>query len=758
MLVCRRWYAIMLSTPGIRSQLRIGESTKIETVQAAIQRRRWLLNLTVDPNSQRTQGDFNANEFHASLTTAIEAASRWRSLELLSFPLLGEYKGLHIIQPLEKLESFTLSQGCDLGDFFEPLMAAVTTTTSHLTHMDLGNADAVHYLVQLPHLHIFCSLKTLRIWLSQRMEMPVNILPHLQGLKVFRARHLHLPIYPPDTSLPLVQTLQTLELKSVSIQWMAGRIFPALWDCTIISPHYASTLTLQPVTMSSCQYLEYNSNNLSPLRSFRHGPLTDLRVTCGQWNVRRGNWQLVLLCPIIAASAHGLTMLDLEVRCSENLLLHVLSLVPVLDWLALRLACPNALSEAFFRAFVVTNVDAESPYASQAITPKLKTLSMHYRRWLRGPERKALIPVFGDIVSSHLPGSNFRLLISFDELGGYWCVERPVDSIYQHSPFSAFTASAVGVLGPHGIVFITAQENYTFLDIPFKEAEYLVAQNQLSIACLSSLHCLMELRVADSQKILPTAPFHNLPLFHTLRVLEAYNIHQSFFTGQTFHMLERCRIVSSQEDHSLIFGLPTEMPVCTRLDAEDLTLLATLKLPQIRELGVSFDHPESNLIWGEHIAVNANLLGLKLLHVHHWGVSTDLVQIMGFLPVLEKLIVGNGKDLDVSFFRAFIPVGENSISGLKKGSCREGHIPPMLCPMLKGLFIEGFDPMAQPGLLVLKEVVTLRAVGGSPLQAFTFSQFQPNRGKEFKLIRKDGSFGMEIVPRPVDARSFELLI
>ena len=569
------------------------------------------------------------------------------------------------------------------------------------------------------------------------------------------ARHLHLPIYPPDASLPLVQTLQSLDLKSVSVQWMAGRIFPALRRCAITFPHHATTLTLQHVTMRSCRSLDYNSNDLSPLRSFRHGPLTDLRVTCGQWNVRRGNLQLVLMRPFVAASAQQLTRLSLEVRCSESLLLHVLSLVPALNELFLRLASPNALSEAFFQAFVVTNVDVESPDAGQAITPKLAALDLDYRRWFRGPERRALIPVFGDIVSSHLPEPDFLLRITFDELEGDWCVERPIDSIHQHSPFSV---STVGVLGPCGIVFIAAKGDYMFLDIPFKEAEYLVAQEQLSIDCLPSLHCLVELRVGDEQNILPTAPSHNLPLFHTLRVLEVFNIHQSFFTGQTFHRLAMCKILSSQEDHSLIFGLPTEMPVCTRLDAEDLTLVATLKLPQVCELGVSFDHPESNLIWGKRIAVNANLSGLKLLHVHHWGVIIDSVQILSFLPVLTKLIVGDGKYLGVSFFRAFIPVGGNRVSGSKNQSSGGGNIPPMPCPMLEGLFIEGVDPQEQPGLHVLEEVVTLRAVGGSPLQTFTFSQFPPECGTEFKLIRKDGSFGMEIVPLPVDARPFELLI
>jgi hypothetical protein len=37
------------------------------------------------------------------------------------------------------------------------------------------------------------------------------------------------------------------------------------------------------------------------------------------------------MCPMIVASAQSLTRLDLEVRCSEQLLAYMLSLLPALD-------------------------------------------------------------------------------------------------------------------------------------------------------------------------------------------------------------------------------------------------------------------------------------------------------------------------------------------------------------------------------------------------------------------------------------------
>ena len=175
MLVCRRWYAIMLSTPGIPYDLRIRNSTTMERVRATIQGTRWLLTVDIDVNDKRIGQDFNADAFNACFMAAIEAASRWESLLLVSFP---QYKAFQIVPPLKNLRFFHLDQGCDLGSFFEPLMTAITTTAiPRLTGMNLDTLNAVFYLMQPDNLHVLCSLTILRIRLSKKMESPANILP-----------------------------------------------------------------------------------------------------------------------------------------------------------------------------------------------------------------------------------------------------------------------------------------------------------------------------------------------------------------------------------------------------------------------------------------------------------------------------------------------------------------------------------------------------------------------------------------------------
>ena len=739
MRVCRHWYAIMLSTPGIPYNLRIRKSTTMEMVRASIQGTRWLLDVQINMDDESIGQDFNAGAFDACFTAAIEVASRWRALNIYSLPRPETCKAFQIVPPLKTLKAFYLGQGCDLVSFFEPLMTAIATTaTPHLEYMSLRNLNAVLFLVQPDCLHVFCSLTALTIWLPKRMESPVNILPHLQRLENFSAWHLYLPIYPPDTPLPLIQTLRHLRIKSVSVQWMAGKTFSVLQTCRITFPHQIDTIRLQPVSMPVCTDLTYKSNDLDPLRCFCDLPITELTVKSGQWNVRRGNLQLIPICHMVLPRAQSLTKLVLQVRCSEQLLALMLSLLPALEILDLRLASPRALNEAFFRQFIATKSNADSPCEMGALSGlplclKLVELNVKYKRWLRGPERMGLLLVFGDIVSSRQSGGDLQLCLNVEGFAEDWWICRHVESIHEAVDDKPFM---IGILSLHGIVPLIPDVDDPIMEVPFKEAEYLVARHELSIECLSTLHHLVELRVGGEDDILPSEPPHNLPLFHTLRVLEAENIHHLFFAGQTFHKLERCRMTLYGEGPNLSKDQVTHMPVCTRLDVEELTLLATLELPQICELSVSFDHPEFDMIWEKHIAVNANLSGLELLHVYGWYQQADLIQGLQCLPVLNNLILANGSDLDVTFFGEFVGMYPNEAAGLMQPH-NEGHISPTLCPMLRSLLIEGCDPTERVELIpVMKHVVTLRATFWSTLKRFTLTAI--DSGRKFKLIGSQG--------------------
>jgi len=757
-LVCRRWYAIVSSTPGITTRLWIRRATKKEVVQAFIQRTgetRFVV--IVDVNHKGDGEGFNSEDFHTSLMVACQAAPRWQFLNIRSFPPPGEYNAPDItVKSLGSLRGFIMRKHCDLGSFLGPLMTAITTTDLPcLTKLELSDSRAVLYLAQPTCPHYFFSLTTLTITLSRRMENPADILPHLQRLERLDAQHLHLPIYPSDASLPLTQTLTELTLHSVSVQWMADKVFPALRSCYIRFPHHIDTICVQPVTMLACKSLTYDSNDLDPLRHFHHHRLTYLRVTSGQWNARRGNPQFVAICPTVFASAQSLSELVLEVQCSEQLLVLALRQLPALVRLYLRLASPHALSETFFQGFVAARSNADRPCEMAALPRlplcgKLIQLRVSYRRWLRVPERKGLIPVFGDIVSSR---GSFDLFL-FPGPMQTWRVCRPVGSICDVPVHTIF---AIGISSPYNIIPMEHfHDGPSFMEVPFKEAEYLVTTHyQLSISCLSTLRNLVELRVGDKRDILPIAP-PPLPLFHTLRVLVAKNIHPSFLAGQTFHKLERCRMSLHGEGPDLSQGRVTHMPVCTTLDIDDLTLLATFTLLQLCELGASFDHPEFHMIWETRIAVNVNLSGLELLHVYGWYQQADLIQALRYLPALKSLIIGYGSDLDADFFGEFVPTHLNKTTASIQ-SHNEGQISAVLCPMLGSLCIEGCDFKQQLELMpFFKQVVTLRAACGSPLEGFTLFDFE--LGRKTELVGSYGSFVMETAVLGEDTEPFGLNI
>ena len=763
MLVCRHWHQIMLSTPGIRSQLRIYWTTRKKGVERF--GRRWHLDVTVDVQQmtvidQWGEPAFDPVEFYACFIAAAEAASRWRALTLLSFPPPGIYKDLQITHPLQHLESFKLAASCALGNSMEPLITAIATTvTQCFTVMEVLHPDTAVYLVQPAHFQAFSFLTTLKLHCT-RMQEPVDILPSFHKLETLEAQLLSLPVYPSELDLPLTQTLRVLRLKSVSVQWMEGQIFPALKECSVIFPQYADAI--RSVYMPSCSILKYDSNNLGAFEHFHIPHLDKLETKCGQWRTWTGTLQLVVLHPILATQS--LTNLQLEIKCSERLLAYMLGLTPALEELSMRLCSPNALSSAFFRAFAAGGRKVGAKPPSKTIVPlcrQLKVLHLNYKRWSRGAERNALIPAFGAIVASHSSeDQNFSFQLRFDEGPDShdWDIHEPVK---RFDVDSEHDRTFIGVSGRHGIVPLSRLLMYG-RDAPSipAETEYITVYDSLSIPInyLLCHHSLKEVRMFQScLESGPNPPLlSNAPLFHTLRVLAVSSAPLSFLSGRTFHKLESYQEKLSDCRDSPGQGPLTEMPVCTRLVAP-LSRLATLKLPQISELVVFFDHEEPDYLWGKHVAVNANLSGLRLLALcggnNEWSPFTDItkftdiIRILGSFPALQTLVLGSQylDDPYLNFFKAFIPMNAQGISGLNEADL-EGRMSGILCPRLKGLQIEGIVLTTRPELIpVLKDIINTRAAIGSPLKSFTF--FHWDSQKKWELIGKEGSFIMkEVVP------------
>ena len=452
----------------------------------------------------------------------------------------------------------------------------------------------------------------------------------------------------------------------------------------------------------------------------------------------------------------------------------MLGLVPALEELWMGLSSPHALSSTFFLAFAAGACDASAKIgkSSQTIPPlcrELKKLHLHYKRWLRGMERKALMPVFGEIVASHhrLKQTGFSLCLSFEEgsTQQVWKVHGPIEKFgiefEERDTYIGFSSS-------QGIVSLsTAPKNRDIYFPHFQELEYIATTASLKL--LDNYFCpfrsLREVRVPRSDlEIQSNTPLSmNLSFFNTIKVLDIWSIQ---LAGQTFHKLERFRQRTSYKINPRQCVL-TEMPVCTKLVVE-VSRLAVLKLPQICELVVFLDGGALGNIWKEHIAVNSNLSGLKLLYFYEttYGVGTrtarDIIQILKSLPALETLII-DGDYIDIpypDFFKAFVPTGAKETPGIHHSS-GEGQISGVLCPKLQSLQIQGINLTKGPGLMhVLEDVITSRAIIGCPLKSFTFyvpknrffehpiqrAGYMGHPDQKWEFIEEDGSCTMEDVP------------
>jgi hypothetical protein len=445
----------------------------------------------------------------------------------------------------------------------------------------------------------------------------------------------------------------------------------------------------------------------------------------------------------------------------------MLRFASALEVLVMGLSSPQALSSAFFLALAAGGPNVSAGISSQTIAPlcrQLRKLHLHYKRWSRGAERNALIPAFGAIMASHPPEEqHFSFRLSFGE-------GRELQEWIIHKPVKRFDVELdrdrtfIGVSSPYGIVPLSrasvdaGDDPITGLEYPPlpRESEYITTYEPLDLPIdyFFSFHCLKEVRM-DSLflGIRPNTQFSpNAPLFHTLKVFAVYHAPPSFFAGQTFHKLERYQADDDDCGDNPGQALLTEMPLCTRL-ATSLSRLATLKLPQIRELVAFLDRKKPYSRWETHITVNANLSGLKLLSLssgNYDNVSPfiHITKILRLLPSLETLVLDRAcLDIPyVTFFEALIPVDALWTSEPNHSSW-EGLTPIVFVPRLESLQIEGISLTKQSGLMpVLQNIITLRAIYGSPLRSFTFYHEYPKK-KKWELIGRDGRFNMkEVVP------------
>ena len=428
MRVCRAWHATVLSMSRVWSRFTVRPWTSKAQIDFLVERTKQVpLDVVVDltPSRHSFMQSIKTRGGYRGLALAVATMGRWRTLTVAAFPneqdVSAEEGGFPVTfsGPMEQLEAFKIMGICEMSAPFNWLLDTVTTTsTERLTYIEIATPSALYYLASPNYHSVFRRLRHFKVDVRE-MRDPVDILPCFENLEVLEAYRLRLSTYGHDVDLPIVRTLRRMSIKVVSVQWMSGRTFPSLEDCTIIWPHNPETLCLRGgVDLPVCRQFTYDDHCIEPMSEFRLPNLDKMVVRNEAWNKPRGSVQL--------ASVWGETMnprwlrprvLHLDTQCHDQHLINALQLHSDLEELVLGLMGPDGLGKKFFNSMVARrlkgtsalSVSPSEPAQSNVATssllvapllPKLKVFGVRYRRWMRERGKDEIMPMLEKIIQS----------------------------------------------------------------------------------------------------------------------------------------------------------------------------------------------------------------------------------------------------------------------------------------------------------------------------------------------------------------------
>ena len=419
MQVSKHWYTIVTS---IWASLKLGTTTSKDAVMRKLEMNQSFLDVVVDTEIDCGRLTLSEDAYQA-IFVAIEAAPRWRSLVVEAFPAQVDLPD-HLVNSglqrcsdavLRRLRTLRVKCPCETSPLLDHLLHVLGTSASEeLTTVELNSANVVSFLVPA-YSSIFRSVTVLSLD-AAGLPSPVDLLPHLHQLQSLTASHLPLPVYHNDVDLPFVRTLHHLRLRSVSIQWMSGRIFQVLETCTFIFPIHHHVLDTFCATLPNCKDLTFEGYPLDILNGVSANRLTHLSVVCSSSYTPRGNRQLARLCSqALRESRLAPRILHVSIEATDEAWIKALTFMSNLEELVIHNAQPSSLGVKVLQSLVVHAVHVNDPSTtdtpgtwSTPVCPSLKRFGLRYRRWLRPSEHFDLIPVFVSIIQSR-EQSNFSL-------------------------------------------------------------------------------------------------------------------------------------------------------------------------------------------------------------------------------------------------------------------------------------------------------------------------------------------------------------
>jgi hypothetical protein len=424
--VCRSWRCVLMAMSRVWSTIKVRTWTRTDLVKFLLERtRRVSLDVEIDTDLDSGAHISDPSQSYSAFAMVAETSKQWRNLTIRSFPKeadlanLGHFKIAAAFEgPMDALESFRITGPCEMNTALSKLIdLARSRESSQLKTLELSTCDTLYHFAGTPS-SAFRYLRSFKVDLPE-MKEPLNILLQFEQLEDLYAHRLNLPLYSDTTRIPLVHTLKYLFLKSTSVQWMQGRRFSKLLECSIVWPHLPEALLSRPVDLPICAHFTYDDHLLQPLMAFHLPSLDKLVIRNEAWNRQRGSQQLAFIWGpnLLVEKIPRPRILHLDTQCYDQHLINALKMIPELEELVLGLVRPDALGKKFLSSMLAKKgrqdstdtqiIESEgismtrsSPAWVASLCPNLKVLGLKYRRWLRHHETDEINPILQRIIET----------------------------------------------------------------------------------------------------------------------------------------------------------------------------------------------------------------------------------------------------------------------------------------------------------------------------------------------------------------------
>ena len=754
MLVCRRWHNTIEEMPGLQMSLELRTWTTPDIVRRATRGVAGrLFNITIDTDQDGHLAG-QSIERYSTIAIAIASIPQWRRLTVHSLPRrkqLGD-STLHRmlsteIPPMMRLEELRITSEVDPSPLVDRLLQSITATArGGLRTIEINCSYSFQYLLRVTSACPFHSLTTLKAALPKASE-PIDILPRFTRLEVLEVTNLSLPSYHNESPIPFIQTLRRLYLKSVTIDWMAGQVFPLLTTCAIITP--PSPFLAHGVHLPACREFHFSHHQTDLFGRFRASGVSSLAIHSDRWTPLRGSQGLVDLCMAGLGAALRPRVLHLAMLCNGSVLRMVLQDLPALEELNLELPRPSALSRGFFTSLLAKPVTFPhwirksewfgwAEYDNDwhaAICPSLKVFNLYYQRWLRPSEqigfvapllalgwsrKKTAMPLQSLCVHMKLdnwtwnkvdlvPMKSKRLIqLDIPQLKYLRLDEEALEFVFR-AYLSSTTLSVI-----EGDILMDPIPHLT-------EAVFGTSFHRIRVLCIDQpqatttkpmlkvLHCFHHLEELSLENVLIELYSHDVdyPLFQTLQHLSLSGGCAKWMDGHTFVQLKYFS-VDSISSWCNSFPQRVDMPICTHISYSTNALAflpifqAAFQFPLMHVWDMTSGYLEDHHVDQLHALSNlcAQVLRLSCYRKTTWLVMAiqpryeleelsiqflDHLMVQEFFIAFTEVIVDCSlkRPANTSFDTQTIPKVEDAIDHTCNQSERK-----MICPNLKVLGLE----------------------------------------------------------------------